>query len=48
MECRAKHLHVLLDVTGIGLGLVPTLMLASEAGLSRILHNAGRSRMDTW
>ena len=48
MESRAKHLHVLLDVTGIGLGLVPTLMLASEAGLSRILHNAGRSRMDTW
>ena len=47
MECRVKHLHVLLDVTGIGLRLVPMLTPASEVGLSRILHNMGRSRMDT-
>jgi len=48
MECRLKHSHVLLDVTGVGLGIVSMLMPASEVRSSRMFHNMGRSRMDTW
>jgi hypothetical protein len=43
MRCRVKHLHVLLYVTGIGLGLVPMFTPASEVGF-----DSNTSWFTTW